>query len=66
MRPPDLVTRRFTGTRPNQRWVADLTYVVTWRRFVAVAFVIGVFWPGSPTFIVASQVRCRMPSPSTR
>jgi putative transposase len=42
-RPPDLVTRRFTATRPNQRWVADLTYVATWRGFVYVAFVIDVF-----------------------
>ena len=31
VRPPDLVTRRFVATRPNQLWVADLTYVATWR-----------------------------------
>jgi transposase InsO family protein len=43
MRPPDLVTRRFTASRPNQLWVADLTYVATWRGFVYVAFVIDVF-----------------------
>jgi len=43
LRPPDLVTRRFTATRPNQLWIADLTYVATWRRFVYVAFVIDVF-----------------------
>ena len=30
-------------TRPNQLWVADLTYVATWRGFVYVAFVIDVF-----------------------
>jgi transposase InsO family protein len=42
-RPPDLVTRQFTATRPNQLWVADLTYVATWRSFVYVAFVIDVF-----------------------
>jgi len=42
-RPPDLVTRRFVATRPNQLWVADLTYVATWRGFVYVAFVIDVF-----------------------
>lgn len=29
--------------RPNQPWVADLTYVTTWRGFVYVAFVIDVF-----------------------
>jgi putative transposase len=42
-RPADLVTRRFVATRPNQLWVADLTYVATWRGFVYVAFVIDVF-----------------------
>jgi putative transposase len=38
-----LVTRQFTATRPNQLWVADLTYVATWRGFVYVALVIDVF-----------------------
>ncbi len=42
-RPQDLVDRRFVATRPNQLWVADLTYVATWRGFVYVAFVIDVF-----------------------
>ena len=43
LRPPDLVDRDFSATRPNQLWVADLTYVATWRGFVYVAFVIDVF-----------------------
>jgi putative transposase len=42
-RPTDLVDRQFTATRPNQLWVADFTYVATWRGFVYVAFVIDVF-----------------------
>jgi putative transposase len=42
-RPADLVNRSFVATRPNQLWVADLTYVATWRGFVYVAFVIDVF-----------------------
>jgi putative transposase len=42
-RPTDLVERRFTAMRPNQLWVADFTYVATWRGFVYVAFVIDVF-----------------------
>ena len=41
--PTDLVQRRFQATRPNQLWVADITYVATWRGFVFVAFVIDVF-----------------------
>ena len=42
-RPADLVNRDFTATRPNRLWVADLTYVATWRGFVYVAFVIDAF-----------------------
>lgn len=42
-RPADLVKRDFTAARPNQLWVADLTYVATWRGFVYVAFIIDVF-----------------------
>ena len=42
-RPADLVSRDFTADRPNQLWVADLTYVVTWLGYVYVAFVIDVF-----------------------
>ena len=33
-RPADLVKREFVATRPNRLWVADLTYVATWRGFV--------------------------------
>jgi putative transposase len=42
-RPADLVNRAFVAPRPNALWVADLTYVATWRGFVYVAFVIDVF-----------------------
>ncbi|WP_443080328.1 DDE-type integrase/transposase/recombinase [Streptomyces sp. SP18BB07] len=42
-RPPDLVNRLFTASRPNQLWVADLTYVRTWSGWVYVAFVLDVY-----------------------
>ncbi len=42
-RPLDLVNRDFKVARPNALWVADLTYVATWRGFVYVAFVIDAF-----------------------
>ena len=42
-RPRDLVARAFIASRPNQLWVADFTYVATWRGMVYVAFVIDVF-----------------------
>jgi transposase InsO family protein len=42
-RPADLVDRDFSAQRPNQLWVADLTYVATWSGFVYVALVIDAF-----------------------
>jgi putative transposase len=42
-RPADLVDRHFAAQRPNQLWVADLTYVASWSGFVYVAFVIDAF-----------------------
>jgi putative transposase len=42
-RPQDLVQRQFRADEPNRLWVADLTYVATWRGHVYVAFVIDVF-----------------------
>jgi len=42
-RPADLVNRDFTATRPNQLWVADITFVATWRGVVYVAFIIDVY-----------------------
>lgn len=56
-RPADLVQRNFVATRPNQLWVADLTYVATFGGFVFVAFVIDVY----SRFIVGWRV-----SPSLR
>jgi putative transposase len=42
-RPADLVCRDFTAQRPNQLWVADLTYVRTWSGFCYAAFIIDAF-----------------------
>jgi transposase InsO family protein len=42
-RPADLVDRQFVASRPNELWVADITFVATWRGPVYVAFVIDVF-----------------------
>ena len=56
-RPADLVNRSFVATRPNQLWVADLTYVATWRGFVYVAFVIDVFARCIVGWRVASTLR---------
>ena len=42
-RPADKVNRQFTAIRPNQLWVADITFVATWTGFGYVAFIIDVF-----------------------
>ena len=41
--PTDKVNRQFVATRPNQLWVADITFVATWMGFVYVAFITDVF-----------------------
>lgn len=39
----DLLQRDFTATRPNEKWVADLTYVRTWNGFVYLAFILDCY-----------------------
>jgi len=39
----DLVQRDFSATRPNEKWVADLTYVRTWNGFVYLAFILDCY-----------------------
>ena len=56
-RPADLVQRNFTADRPNQLWVADITYVATWSGFVYVAFVTDVFSRKIVGWRVSSSLR---------
>ena len=37
---PDLVDRKFVADRPDQLWVADITYVPTWAGFLYLAIVL--------------------------
>jgi putative transposase len=37
---PDLVARNFTAERPDQLWVADITYIPTWAGFLYLAVVL--------------------------
>ncbi len=55
LHPADLVSRQFVARRPNQLWVADITYGMTWKGFVYDAFVTDVF--SRP--IVGRQVTAR-------
>jgi len=56
-RPRDRVNRHFNVFRPNALWVADLTYVATWRGFVYVAFVIDAFARRIVGWRVSSSLR---------
>jgi putative transposase len=42
-RPPDLVDRDFTASRPDELWVADFTYLRCWEGVVFFSFVIDAF-----------------------
>jgi putative transposase len=57
VRPPDLVHREFTAMRPNQLWVADITYVATWVGFAYVALVVDVFSRRIVGWRVSSSLR---------
>ena len=39
---PDLVKRNFSAQRPNELWVADITYIPTWEGWLFLAAVIDV------------------------
>ncbi len=60
-RPPDLVDRDFTASRPDQLWVADMTYVRTWSGWVYVAFVLDVFSRTIVGWQVAHHMRTELP-----
>lgn len=40
---PDLVERNFAAERPDQLWVADITYIPTWAGFLYLAVVLDAF-----------------------
>jgi len=40
---PDLVDRQFAADKPNELWVADITYVPTWVGFLYLAVVLDVW-----------------------
>jgi putative transposase len=39
----DLLQRDFAASRPNEKWVADITYIRTWNGFVYLAFVLDCY-----------------------
>ncbi|MEU1304665.1 MULTISPECIES: IS3 family transposase [Streptomyces] len=60
-RPPDLVDRDFTASRPDQLWVADMTYVRTWSGWAYVAFVPDVYSRMIAGWQIANHMRTELP-----
>jgi putative transposase len=39
----DLVQRDFSASAPNEKWVADITYLRTWNGFIYLAFILDCY-----------------------
>jgi len=57
---PDLVNRNFTANRPDQLWVADITYIRTWAGFLYLAVVIDAFSRRVVGWAMASHLRTEL------
>lgn len=57
---PDLVQRDFTAPRPDQLWVADITYIPTWAGFLYLAVVLDAFSRRIVGWAMASHLRTQL------
>src|SRR5207253_4896632 len=53
---PDLVDRQFAADKPNELWVADITYVPTWVGFLYLAVDLDVWRPKIVGWAMASHL----------
>ena len=56
----DLLQRDFTATRPNEKWVADLTYIRSWNGFVYLAFILDCYSRMIVGWQLASHMRTEL------
>lgn len=56
-RPPDLVKRLFVAARPNQLWLADITYCSTWEGWLYVSFICDAYSRMIVGWQIASHMR---------
>jgi putative transposase len=56
----NLVKRRFEAQRPNQLWVADITYVWTWEGFLYVASIVDIFSRRVVGWAIADHMRTEL------
>jgi len=57
---PDLVERAFTAQRPDQLWVADITYVPTWSGWLYLAVVLDVWSRRVVGWAMADHLRAEL------
>jgi putative transposase len=57
---PDLVDRNFRAERPDQLWVADITYIPTWAGFLYLAIVLDVFSRRVVGWAMANHLRTEL------
>ncbi len=57
---PDLVDRDFTADRPDQLWVADITYIRTWVGFLYLAVVVDAFSRRVVGWAMANHLRTEL------
>lgn len=57
---PDLVDRNFRAERPDQIWVADITYIPTWAGFLYLAVVLDVFSRRVVGWAMANHLRTEL------
>lgn len=56
----DLVDRKFSAERPDQLWVADITYVPTWAGFLYLAVVLDVYSRRVVGWAMANHLRTEL------
>ncbi len=57
---PDLVDRNFTASRPNQLWIADITYIPTTTGFLYLAVVLDVWSRKVVGWSMANHLRAEL------
>jgi putative transposase len=57
---PDLVQRDFTASRPNELWVADITYIPTWTGFLYLAVVVDAWSRRVVGWAMATHLRTEL------
>lgn len=57
---PDLVQRNFTASRPNELWVADITYIPSWAGFLYLAVVLDAWSRRVVGWAMATHLRTEL------